>query len=94
MKLNKGEKIALRIHPQLGFQNIRKEKFIDFSAHYNGKQVLVEVKYRKHISTSCKVTKKQLEEADFILIVNEKKHKLISRSQVKRHEITDYRIFF
>lgn len=94
MKFNKGERLALIVLPKLGFENIMKEKFVDFSAYYKGKRVLVEVKYRKHISTSCKITRKQLREADFLLIVNEKQHKLISMSDVKKCEVTDYRIFF
>ena len=94
MRFNRGEKLALKILPKLGFQDITREKFVDFSAVFNRKRVLIEVKYRKRISTSCKVTKKQFEEADFILIVNEKKHRPIHRSKVKNHEITDYRIFF
>ena len=94
MKLNKGEKLAKQILPRLGFANPEKERFVDFSATRNGKRILIEVKYRKHIGSSCKVTKRQLEEADFLLVVNEKRHKLVDISKVKKCEVTDYRIFF
>ena len=89
MKFNKGEKLALEVLPTLGFQNITREKFVDYSAIFNKKRVSIEVKYRKKISNSVKVTKKQLNEADFILIINEKRHKLIHKSQIRKNEITD-----
>jgi len=50
MQTNKGEKLAQQILPKLGFKNLKKKRFVDFSANYHGKPVLIEVKYRRHLT--------------------------------------------
>ena len=86
MKLNKGEKLAIEVLHKLGFGQPKKQRFVDFSAIHHGKRVQIEVKYRRRIGNSCKVTKRQLEEADFLLIVNEKEYRLVEMSNVKKRE--------
>lgn len=89
--MNKGEKLALVILPKYGFKNLQKQPLIDFSATYKGKKVQVEVKYRTKISNCIKLTKKQKEEADFVLICNENKHILLKVSGIHNWKPTEYR---